>query len=211
MKIFFIGIMFWSYLFAADFTQAVESYTKGNYIQAFNIFYTLAKEDDEKAQYNVGLMYAQGLGVQKDMSKAVKWYEKSATQGNAFAQYNLAQYYHYQGSTDTHAYAKAKYWYEKCVKNEVKESYNNLGALYLEGLGVPKDEVKAFELFKQGADKLDASASINVALLYAWGKHVSHDKMKAYDYLKTALKQGRIEAEAYLDTLCKESAWVCKN
>ena len=38
-------------------------------------------------------MYANGYGIPKDDSKAVVWYEKSATQGLVDAQFNLAVMY----------------------------------------------------------------------------------------------------------------------
>jgi len=198
-------------LWANDFDQGVEDFNKGDYIKALNTFYMLAKQDDDKSQYNVGLIYANGLGVTKDLTQAQTWYEKAAKQGNAKAQYNLAQLYQVAGEEDPHAYEKAKYWYEKAVEAGVVEAYNNLGTLFLEGLGAAKDEEKAFELFQQGAAKGDASAKLNAAILYAWGDDVSHDKMKAYENLKQALKKGKSEASEYLDKLCQESTWVCKD
>ena len=210
MKKLLLTLALTATLFAADFDQAVEDYNRGNYIQALNIFYALAKKEDVRAQYNVALIYENGLGVEKDLPQAQLWYERAAKNGNASAQYNLGQMYHVAGEEDVHAYEKAKYWYDKAVNSGVKEAYNNLGALYLNGQGVNKDEQKAFRFFQKGAKKGDEAAKVNVAILYAWGKDVTHDKMKAYEYLKSALKAGRSEASEYLDKLCNESAWVCK-
>jgi TPR repeat protein len=36
----------------------------------------------ENAQYNLGVMYEKGQGVQKDEKKAMAWFEKAAEQGN---------------------------------------------------------------------------------------------------------------------------------
>jgi len=198
-------------LVGGDFEQAVEDYNKGDYIKALNTFYILAKEDDAKSQYNVGLIYANGLGVEQDMQQAQIWYEKAAKQGNGAAQYNLAQLYNQTAKNDIHAYDKAKYWYDKAIEAGIKEAYNNLGVLYLEGLGVKKDEKKAFELFTKGAQLDDGAAKLNAAILYAWGKTVTHDKMKAYENLKQALQDGKSEASEYLDKICQESTWVCKD
>ncbi len=191
-------------LFANDFNQAVEDYNSGGYIKALNTFYTLAKKDDAKAQYNVGLIYANGKGVQKNLSKAKKWYEKAAKQGNGPAQYNLAQLYHAAGETDAHGY-------EKAVEAGIMQAYNNLDDLYMEGKGVKQDQQKAFELFQKAASLGDNSAQVNVAVLYAWGEGITHDKMKAYDNFKKALISGKSEASGYLDKLCSESAWVCQD
>ena len=48
-----------------------------------------AEQGDATAQYNLGVCYANGKGVEKDAEEAVKWYHKAAEQGNARAQYNL--------------------------------------------------------------------------------------------------------------------------
>ena len=47
--------------------------------------------------------------------------------------------------------------------------------------------------------------------MYAWGENIMHDKLKAYENLKAALHAGKSEASEYLDKLCRESAWVCKD
>ena len=52
-----------------------------------------AKQGDAGAQYNLGLMYANGQGVVKNEVEAVKWYRKAADQGNAKAQHNLGVCY----------------------------------------------------------------------------------------------------------------------
>ncbi|OYZ23750.1 MAG: hypothetical protein B7Y23_09880 [Sulfurovum sp. 16-42-52] len=163
-------------LFADEFDKAIEDYNKGAYIKALNTFYALAKEGDAKAQYNVGLMYANGKGAAKDMAKAQQWYEKAASASG------------------------------------IMQAYNNLASFYLEGKGVKQDQAKAFELFQKAASMGDSAAQVNVAVLYAWGgEGITQDKMKAYENLKKALSAGQSEASGYLDTLCKESSWVCQD
>ena len=41
----------------------------------------LAKKGDAKAQNNLGVYYARGEGVRKNLLKAVEWYTKAAEQG----------------------------------------------------------------------------------------------------------------------------------
>ena len=52
-----------------------------------------AEQGDAAAQFNLGLMYANGDSVPKDAVEAVKWYRKAAEQGNADAQFNLGLMY----------------------------------------------------------------------------------------------------------------------
>lgn len=46
--------------------------------------------EDDFLQNDIGCMYEGGLFGTKDMPEAVKWYEKSAAQGNDYAKSNLA-------------------------------------------------------------------------------------------------------------------------
>jgi len=45
------------------------------------------------AQYNLGVMYSNGLGVPLDKGEAEKWYGLAAAQGHASAQLNLGVLY----------------------------------------------------------------------------------------------------------------------
>jgi len=52
-----------------------------------------AEAGDAGAQFNLGVMYANGEGLVKDQVQAVKWYRKAAEQGMATAQFNLGVMY----------------------------------------------------------------------------------------------------------------------
>ena len=54
-----------------------------------------AENGDRMAQFILGLCYAMGIGVAKDLSEAVKWYLKAAEQEYALAQKRLLLCYHY--------------------------------------------------------------------------------------------------------------------
>ena len=51
-----------------------------------------AQQGDTAAQNNLGIMYANGWGVEQDYEEAVKWFQKAAEQGHAEAQDNLRRY-----------------------------------------------------------------------------------------------------------------------
>ena len=48
-----------------------------------------AGKGDAAAQNNLGVRYYSGEGVEKDLKKAVKWFQKAAEQGKEKAQNNL--------------------------------------------------------------------------------------------------------------------------
>jgi len=50
----------------------------------------LKVQNKHQAQFNIGLIYEQGLsGVEKNLEKAYEWYKKSAAQGNQRAKFNI--------------------------------------------------------------------------------------------------------------------------
>ena len=53
----------------------------------------MADQGNVSAQYNLGLMYAQGQGVPQDDAAAASWLRKAADQGYASAQFNLGVMY----------------------------------------------------------------------------------------------------------------------
>lgn len=52
-----------------------------DYAKAFAWFRKEAEQGNAFAQYNFGLMYENGGGLQRDLSSARFWYEKAAAKG----------------------------------------------------------------------------------------------------------------------------------
>ena len=73
---------------ATQFKLGNKLYNSQNYKEAFKIFEKLAKLGYSGPQTNLGHMYADGLGVEKDMSLAKYWTEKAIKLGNETAQNN---------------------------------------------------------------------------------------------------------------------------
>lgn len=57
-----------------------------------------------------------GIGVDKDLAKAFAWYQKSANQDYAKAQYNLGIFYALAKSVDKDI-EQSKYWIRKANEN----------------------------------------------------------------------------------------------
>ena len=78
-----------------------------------------AAQGNAAAQYNLGVMYANGEGVPKDDAQAVQWYRKAAEQGDAKAQYNLGVMYA-NGLGVRQNYKIAKEWFGKACDNGIQ-------------------------------------------------------------------------------------------
>ncbi len=61
--------------------------------QSFWETYTAALRGDKNSEFNIGVIYERGIGVDKNETLAAQWYEKAARGGHIDAQYNLAIMY----------------------------------------------------------------------------------------------------------------------
>jgi TPR repeat protein len=72
-----------------------QSYLKGDYTAAYDEWLPLAELGDAEAQFNLGVLYDEGAGVDRNLATAAEWYRKAAEQGFIDAQTNLGiLYYH---------------------------------------------------------------------------------------------------------------------
>ena len=119
-----------------------------------------AAQGHAKAQYSLGYMYRNGLGVSKDYNKAFYWFTKAAEQGNVVAQWSLGNLY-LQGWGVTQDNNKAFYWFKKTAEQGYVDSQYYLGNMYLYGLGVPRDYVQSYAWFQLAAEggREEASAA----------------------------------------------------
>jgi uncharacterized protein len=69
------------------------AYDRQDYETALQLWRPLAEQGTAYAQYNLGVMYAEGHGVPQNYAEAVKWYRLAADQGPAAAQNNLGLMY----------------------------------------------------------------------------------------------------------------------
>ena len=76
------------------------------------------------AQYNLGIMYASGLGVIQDYNEAVKWFRLSADQGYARAQVILGLIYA-NGQGVTQDYVRAHMWFNIGASSGDKNAVSN--------------------------------------------------------------------------------------
>jgi len=98
------------------------------------------------------VMYETGKGVTKDYAEALKWYRKTADQGDANAQSNLGLMYS-NGKGVTKDYAEALEWFRKAADQGNSFAQYNIGAMYHEGQGVTKDRVEAIKWLRKAADQ----------------------------------------------------------
>ena len=178
-----------------DYDKAIKLYKKG------------AKQGDADAQYNLGYMYENGDGVERDDNIAAEWYEKAAAQGHAKAQNNLAFLYR-KGYGVPQDIDKAIELYEKSARQGCATAQRNLGYLYKYGTEIGQDYVKAAEWFRKAAEQGNPTGQVNLAELYDEGKGVPQDYAEAAKWYIKAAEQGIKPAAKRLGELYEKGLGV---
>ncbi|MDC0588606.1 sel1 repeat family protein, partial [Porticoccaceae bacterium] len=87
-----------------------------------------ADQGDASAQFNLGIMYANGEGVPENDSEAVKWYRKAADQGDTSAQSNLG-YMYARGKGVPENSIRAYLWWSMAKTQGRDDAANNIDKL----------------------------------------------------------------------------------
>ena len=160
----------------------------------------------------------------QNKEEAVKWYRKSAEQGYADAQYNLAELLLWEGGDGEEAFK----WYQKAAKQGHAGAQDSLGLCYEEGPGAQnslsflydelefereieidmylgmvdeKDSAKAAEWYRKAAEQGLGLAQYHLGRCYEGGHGVTKDLTKAAEWYQKAADQGHEGAKKALKKL----------
>jgi len=122
-----------------------------NYEKAAAWFKESALQGVANARYNLGVLYHQGLGVERDINTAVSWYRAAAEMGHPEAQYNLGIAY-IEGVGTRYDPKQAAVYFEKSAKQGILEAAYNLGLIYENGLTGPARPDEALYWYKHAAE-----------------------------------------------------------
>ncbi len=126
---------------AAAVKTGVDSWSRGEYKKAVELWRGPAVAGDADAQFNLGQAYKLGRGVPTDLAMAEEWYRKAALQGHRQAEdnYGLALFQNNKRS-------EAVKWLEKSVARGEPRTQFVLGTMLFNGDVVQKDWVRAYAL-----------------------------------------------------------------
>ena len=156
-----------------------------------------AEQGYADAQCNLGICYANGNGVEKNFSEAVKWYRKAAEQGYAQAQYNLGNCYAFGKGVEKNLNEAVK-WYRKAAEQGNAPAQFNIGVCYANGNGVEKNLSEAVKWYRKAAEQGFAQAQYNLGVCYANGNGVEKNLSEAVKWYRKAAEQGIAEAQFFL-------------
>lgn len=168
-----------------------------NLTEAVKWFTKAAEQENAKAQYNLGICYYYGYGVQyRDRREAVKWYTRAAEQGNADAQNDLGYCYEFGEGVDKNLKEAVK-WYTKAAEQGLPVAQCNLGVCYKYGYGVEKNLEEAVKWYTKAANQEYARAQYNLGKAYDKGESVAKNDSEAMKWYLKAIKNNSPEAAYY--------------
>ncbi|MEC7641700.1 MAG: SEL1-like repeat protein, partial [Nitrospinota bacterium] len=113
---------------ANSFQDGLNAFNNKDYKTAHQLFSQLAEQGVAEAQYNLGLMYGKGKGVQRDYSEAIKWWKLAADRGVGKAQTNLA-WMHEKGKGILQDNQEAIRWYRLAAEQGLAKAQEKLNLL----------------------------------------------------------------------------------
>jgi TPR repeat protein len=165
---------------------------KRDIAHAFHWFEKAAAQNLPQAQWNLGELYATGLpGVEPDPKKATQLCKRAANAGFAPASATLGALF-----ARANKHERAVRWWTLAAEQGDLESLFNLGQAHRLGLGIAKDEAKAFELFLRAALAGVAAAQSRIGLAYATGEGAALDPIEACKWIELAATRGDTAAVA---------------
>lgn len=183
------------------FEQGRQAFQAKDYELARKTLKPLAKAGHAKAQLYMGFIYDKGLGIERDIGRALYWLELSAEQGSIKLQYDLGSRYMYDKEV-RRDYDKVVYWWQKAADAGSPLAEYNLALMYMQGSGVAVDHDKATALLKRAADQNLREAQYALGLVYTLNQGgISLDYAEAYRLFKLSAEQGYPSAQYNLAAL----------
>ncbi|MEX2616349.1 MAG: tetratricopeptide repeat protein [Alphaproteobacteria bacterium] len=142
---------------ATAFKDGIAALEAKDFPGAIAVFGPLAAQGNGDAQFMLGVMHENGLGVPQDMGAAASWYLKAAETGVASAQYNIGVFYQL-GTGVIVDPASARHWLSRAAEQGHHRAQNNLGTMYYTGGGVARDPVEALKWLTLAAEGLQGDA-----------------------------------------------------
>eukprot|EP00232_Nephroselmis_pyriformis_P003606 CAMPEP_0182909502 /NCGR_PEP_ID=MMETSP0034_2-20130328/35782_1 /TAXON_ID=156128 /ORGANISM="Nephroselmis pyriformis, Strain CCMP717" /LENGTH=962 /DNA_ID=CAMNT_0025045759 /DNA_START=420 /DNA_END=3305 /DNA_ORIENTATION=- len=157
-------------------------------------YHKAAEQGDASSQFNLGVCYEKGQGVEKDLSQASNWYLKAAEQGVPSAQFNLGVFYE-KGQGLPQDWSKAAHWYKMAGEQGHAKAQFNLGVCYDNGQGLARDCTQAAEWYRRAAQQGHAAAQFNLGVCYEKGQGAEQNAKHAATWYRKAAEQGVASAQ----------------
>lgn len=135
---------------ADDFALGMQALETGNAARAIELWRPLAESGNVEAQFALGVVYNDAMGVEQDYLEANYWFLRAAEQNLPAAQYNLGNAYK-NGTGMTTDPKMAVLWWRKAAEQDFGPAQFNLGSALLEGFGTPRNVDEGVRWYRKAA------------------------------------------------------------
>ena len=108
---YFIAIVFFPLIAFAEIEHARDLMEEGKFKEAMSELLPAARSGNAEAEELIGIMYAMGLGVERDDIRAFDWYLRSSMKGHPGAQSGVGWYYEVGRGLPAPDLIRAYTWY----------------------------------------------------------------------------------------------------
>jgi|GEM_PF-6651388 len=119
--------------------------------EAAKWFRMAAERGHARAQFLLGELYDNGIGVPEDVAEAINWYRKAAEQGNADAQTQIGQCY-LEGYHLPKDVGEAIKWLCRAALQGDRSGQISLGKFFRDDQDAARDYCEAYKWFKLAAN-----------------------------------------------------------
>lgn len=111
LKASFLALMLLATPAAAEIEEARDLMEANRFEEAMRELWPAARSGNADAEELIGIMYAMGLGVERDDQRAFEWYLRSAMKGHPGAQSGVGWYYEIGRGMPAPDLVRAYMWY----------------------------------------------------------------------------------------------------
>ena len=151
------------------------------------------------AQYELGKIYRDGRGVEKDALLAAAWLTRAAEQGSDAASYALGALLLTGGEGLAKDILSALNWLRRSAEDGNQYAQYRLGGLLLRGEDAPREIEEAVRWLTASAEQGNRYAQYALGKLYLMGKEVPRDPEAAVRWFTLSAAQGNEYAQYFLD------------
>ncbi len=172
------GIMYMNDKSRIDTSKAIYWYKKS------------ANKNNFRAMINLGDIYKNGIGIEKDHIKALEFYKKAADLNSTIAMRKIAAMYQVGEGVFKDSIAAYK-WYRKAADENDALAMENIGYMYQKGIGVAKSYEQAINWYEKSIKHGRTYGYVDIAYVYnemgqifnviKWlKKGIKHNETSAY-------------------------------
>ncbi|MCB1379681.1 MAG: SEL1-like repeat protein [Alphaproteobacteria bacterium] len=131
-----------SWALAGPNERAIAAFRSGDYETAYTLLEPASRRRDAEAQYYLGRMLVEGLGMEREPAEGIRYWRQSAQAGFALSQVALGDVFS-DGKFANQNYGEALKWRQQAADQGQPAAQYALAGMYFGGQGVPQDYVKA--------------------------------------------------------------------